>query len=125
MMNLTGVKVLLGTMLFTPFAQAAQWPDILLITADDQASIGLFDLQSDPEETRNLADGQALAPTRRRLDTALQRRWFETTGPLMDAARLNRWVNAAELWKKSSPRLEAGPYPDVAGEPPAGLELRK
>ena len=91
----------------------------------DQAPIELFDLQADPDETGNLADDPGLASTRRRLEKALQQWRQQTDDPLLDPQRLERWKKAAEEWKISAPRLEGGPYPDVARVPPGGLELLK
>jgi N-sulfoglucosamine sulfohydrolase len=91
----------------------------------DQAPVELFDLQTDPEESRNLADDQRLSAARQRLEQAL-REWRERTGdPLLDPARLERWTKVAEEWRKSAPRLKGGGYPDVALVPPGGLELLK
>ena len=93
-----------------------------LVPRADQAAVEQFDLQTDPGETRNLADDPALASTRRRLQTAIDE-WRERTGdPLADAARLERWKKVAREWKESAPRLQGGDYPDVARVPPGGLE---
>lgn len=79
-----------------------------LAPLDAQAPVELFDLQSDPEETKNLADDAAHAATRRRLEAAL-RDWRErTSDPLLDAARLQRWIDTAARWEKL-PRVKAGP----------------
>jgi arylsulfatase A-like enzyme len=91
----------------------------------DRAQVELFDLQTDPEETKNLAGDRELDSTQRRLERALDR-WREQTGdPLVDPARLERWRRIADEWKKSAPRLEGGDYPDVARVPQGGLELLK
>ncbi|MCU0913501.1 MAG: sulfatase [Planctomycetes bacterium] len=91
----------------------------------DQAPVELFDLQNDPEEARSLAEDRDLVPTRRRLEAALGQ-WREQAGdPLLDPARLERWKNVADEWKKSAPRLKGGDYPDVALVPPGGLERLK
>jgi len=91
----------------------------------DRAQVELFDLQTDPEETKNLAGDRELDSTQRRLERALNR-WREQTGdPLINPARLERWRRTADEWKKSAPRLEGGGYPDVARVPPGGLELLK
>jgi hypothetical protein len=91
----------------------------------DRAQVELFDLQTDPEETKNLAGDRELDSTQRRLEQALDR-WREQTGdPLIDPARLERWRRIADEWKNSAPRLEGGDYPDVARVPQGGLELLK
>lgn len=96
-----------------------------LVPRADQAPVELFDLQTDPDEARNLADDPGLASTRQRLERALGE-WRERTGdPLLDPARLERWKKVAEEWKKSAPRLKGGDYADVALVPPGGLELLK
>ncbi len=91
----------------------------------DQAPIELFDLRDDAEETRNLADEPELAAVRRRLEAALQRWQERTNDPLVDPTRRERWEKVAAEWKRSAPRLESGPYPDVARVPPGGLESLK
>lgn len=72
------------------------------------AVVELFDLQSDPAETKNRADDASLAPTRRRLEAALGDWRQPTRDPLLDAARLQRWLDAAKRWDKL-PRVKAGP----------------
>ncbi len=94
-----------------------------LVPQADQASVELFDLQADPDETRNLADDPELVSIRRRLETALKQWRERTKDPLADPARLERWKKVAEEWKQSAPRLKRGPYPDVARVPLGGLEL--
>ena len=85
----------------------------------------LADHASDPDETKNLAEDPALAGVRRRLEAAL-REWQEKTAdPLLDPARRKRWSEAAKKWKESAPRLQTGPYPDVATVPPGDLDLLK
>lgn len=92
---------------------------------EDQDPVELFDLENDPDETKNLAGSPAVAAERSRLESALQA-WREETGdPLLDPARRQRWSEAAERWKTSAPRLDRGPYPDVAKVPPGELELLK
>ena len=91
----------------------------------DQAPVELFDLQTDPEETRNLADDPQRASTRRRLEAALKQWREQTDDPLLDPERLERWKKTAQEWKTSAPRVEGGAYPDVARVPPGGLELLK
>ena len=94
-----------------------------LAPLDGQAPVELFDLQSDPEETKNLADDAAHAATRRRLEAAL-RDWRErTSDPLLDAARLQRWIDTAARWEKL-PRVKAGPS-EVVRIPDGELELLK
>jgi N-sulfoglucosamine sulfohydrolase len=90
-----------------------------------QAPVELFDLLNDPEETRNVADQPEMAATRRRLEAALRQWQEQTDDPLADPARLERWRQVAEEWKKSAPRLENSAYPDIAIVPPGGLELLK
>jgi hypothetical protein len=46
----------------------------------------------------------------------------QTDDPVVDPATLERCKKVAEEWKRSVPRLEGGPYPDVARVPPGGLE---
>lgn len=73
-----------------------------------QAPRELFDLQTDPQETKNLIDDPALGATRKRLEQALAE-WQRTTDdPLLDAARVGRWQAAAEAWGKL-PRVKRGP----------------
>jgi hypothetical protein len=85
--------------------------------------VELFDLQSDPEETKNLADDAAHAATRRRLEAAL-RDWRErTSDPLLDAARLQRWIDTAARWEKL-PRVKAG-LSEVVRIPDGELEFLK
>lgn len=62
--------------------------------------VELFDLQTDPDETKNLADDPAHAATRRRLEAALQRWRQEQADPLLDPTRLQRWKEAAACWEK-------------------------
>lgn len=79
-----------------------------LTQESDQAPVELFDLKNDPDETKNLADDPAHADTRRKLDAALKT-WREKTGdPTLDAARVQRWKDAAEYWAKL-PKVKAGP----------------
>ncbi len=96
-----------------------------LMPRADQAPVELFDLRDDPEEAGNLAGDQKLASTRRRLEAALKQWQEQTNDPLVDPDRLERWKKVAEEWKRSAPRLDRGPYPDVARVPPDGLELLK
>ena len=66
-----------------------------------------------------------MAHHRRRLESVLHQWRKETRDPLLDAARLKRWNEVAARWKASAPRLDRGPYPDVARVPPGELELLK
>ena len=43
--------------------------------------------------------------------------------PLLEAERLKRWNQVAAKWNDSAPRLDRGPYPDVARVPPGELDL--
>jgi N-sulfoglucosamine sulfohydrolase len=91
--------------------------------SSDQDAVELFDLRDDPGETKNLAAVAAYSDQRERLEAALQQ-WREQTGdPLLDAARRKRWSEVAKQWAKSAPRLDRGPYPDVARVPQGGLKL--
>jgi N-sulfoglucosamine sulfohydrolase len=87
----------------------------------DQAPVELFDLQSDPWETKNLADDAACAATRKRLAAALQDWRQQTADPLLDAARTQRWRDAAARWGKL-PRVKAGPSA-IVHIPEGELEL--
>jgi N-sulfoglucosamine sulfohydrolase len=91
----------------------------------DRAGIELYDLQNDPGEMNNLADDPTYADHRRRLELALQEWRQRTDDPLLDAARLKRWTQVAAKWNDSAPRLDRGPYPDVARVPPGELDLLK
>ena len=78
-----------------------------LTPAPDQSPVELFDLRTDPGETKNLADDTACADVRRQLEAALQT-WREQTGdPTLDAARVRRWQDAAARWG-SCPRFPRG-----------------
>jgi len=94
-----------------------------LAPTEGQAPVELFDLQSDPDETKNLAADPAHAATRQRLEAAL-RAWQEKRAdPLLDAARLSRWKAACERWSKL-PKVKAGAYM-VVHVPPGELDLLK
>jgi N-sulfoglucosamine sulfohydrolase len=96
-----------------------------LVPRADQAPVELFDLQTYPEEAKNLADDNQLASTRHRLEQALNEWRKRTDDPLLDSERLERWKKVAQEWKESAPRVQGGDYPDVARVPPGGLELLK
>jgi arylsulfatase A-like enzyme len=102
----------------------ARYKLLLNLTADEhQPPVELFDLQADPGETTNLAGDPAYAATRQRLAAALQD-WRERTGdPLLDAARVQRWRDAATHWGKL-PRVKAGAN-DVVRIPDGDLDLLK
>jgi N-sulfoglucosamine sulfohydrolase len=85
--------------------------------------VELFDLQSDPDETRNLADDPAHAAARRRLETALQRWREEQSDPLLDPARLQRWKDARARWQEQG-RAQADDRA-VVRIPAGELELLK
>jgi N-sulfoglucosamine sulfohydrolase len=87
----------------------------------NQSPVELFDLRSDPWETKNLADDASLAACRQRLETVLLDWRKQTADPLLDTARLQRWRDAAAHWDKI-PRVKSGP--DAVVHIPAGeLEL--
>ncbi len=89
----------------------------------EQAAVELFDLKSDPGETKNLADDPSCAEHRQRLTAAL-RAWQKDTGdPLADPARASRWKQVADKWEATAPRRGKGPYPDVARVPEGELKL--
>ena len=62
--------------------------------SDNSEAVELFDLQGDPEETRNLAENIDLAEHRRRLETALRQWQEQTADPLLDGIHIARlkWV---------------------------------
>jgi len=77
----------------------ARYKLLLNLTQDEgQAPLELFDLQADPGETKNLAAEPAHAAARGRLETTLQQWREQTSDPLLDAARLQRWQAAAARW---------------------------
>ncbi len=94
-----------------------------LTPAPDQAPVELFDLRTDPGETKNLADDAACADVRRQFEAALQT-WRQLTGdPTLDAARVRRWQDAAARWGQL-PKVPAGP--SMVVHIPAGeLDLLK
>lgn len=77
------------------------------LTIGKQPAVELYDLQADPDETKNLADDPAHAAARRRLEAALQRWREEHNDPLLDPARLQRWKDARARWDKL-PRIKIG-----------------
>jgi arylsulfatase A-like enzyme len=107
-------KLLLNLVTHTPHSEMRAdpvtgewWVEVGLTSP--QSPVELFDLQADPSETRNLADDPAHASVRRRLEAALQSlREAETADPLLDAARVERWKNAAAHWEQL-PRVRSGP----------------
>jgi N-sulfoglucosamine sulfohydrolase len=94
-----------------------------LVTSEGQAPVELFDLQSDPNETKNLADDPAHAAARKKLESAMQMWREKRADPLLDAARVQRWKDAAARWAKL-PRVKAGPRM-VVRIPEGELELLK
>lgn len=90
-----------------------------LLPEKGQAPVELFDLQTDPQETRNLADSPRYADVRRKLETALQNWRAKRADPLLDSARLQRWKEAAARWAKQSPNR------NLIRVPEAELELLK
>lgn len=94
-----------------------------LTPAPDQASVELFDLRTDPGETKNLADDATCADARRQLEAALQTWRRQTADPTLDAARVRRWQEAAARWGQL-PKTKAGP--SMVVRIPAGeLDLLK
>jgi len=87
----------------------------------NQSSVELFELQSDPWETHNLADDASLAAIRRRLEAALLDWRKQTADPLLEPARMQRWRDAAAHWNKL-PRVKAGPD-EVVRIPAGELEM--
>jgi N-sulfoglucosamine sulfohydrolase len=96
-----------------------------LAPSADQADVELYDLQKDPGETVNLAEDPACAKHRRRLESVLLQWRQRTDDPLLDTARLKRWSTIAAKWNDSAPRLDRGPYPNVARVPDGELDLLK
>lgn len=90
-----------------------------------QASVELFDLQADPGETTNLAEAPAATAVRRRLEAALQQWRVATADPLLDAARLARWQQAATDWhtRKTPPPKKPGTR-EAIRVPPDEVERR-
>jgi N-sulfoglucosamine sulfohydrolase len=87
----------------------------------NQSPVELFDLRSDPWETKNLADDASLATIRQQLEAALLDWREQTADPLLDPARLKRWRDAAAHWDKI-PRVKSGPN-TVVHIPAGELEL--
>jgi arylsulfatase A-like enzyme len=94
-----------------------------LVTSEGQAPVELFDLQNDPNETKNLADDPAHAEARKKLETVMQAWREKRADPLLDPARLQRWKDAAAHWAKL-PRVQAGAT-KVVRIPEGELELLK
>jgi arylsulfatase A-like enzyme len=123
-------KLLLNLVTFQPHSEVRSdpvtrewWVDVGL-PAPGQSPVELFDLQTDPDETKNLADNPAHAATRRRLESALQRlREKDEADPLLDPARVQRWKDAATRWGKL-PRVMSG-HNKVVRIPAGELELLK
>jgi len=91
------------------------------LTAGNQTPVELFDLQTDPDETRNLADDPAHAATRRRLEAAVQAWREKRADPLLDPARVQRWKDARAHWD-TLPRVKVGPN-TIVRIPEGELEL--
>jgi N-sulfoglucosamine sulfohydrolase len=94
-----------------------------LTLEEGQAPAELFDLQTDPGETKNLADDPAHTATRQRLEAALQAWREKRADPMLDAARLQRWKDAAVRWSKL-PKVKAAAG-SVVHIPDGELELLK
>jgi arylsulfatase A-like enzyme len=71
-----------------------------LTLEEGQSPVELFDLETDPGETKNLANNPAHAATRQRLEAALQVWREKRADPLLDPARVQRWKDAAARWAK-------------------------
>ena len=78
-----------------------------LVPGPEQAPVELFDLTSDPRETKNLADIPECAAVRKTLESTLAAWRKETGDPLLDPARLERWQAATDRWQKL-PRIQVG-----------------
>jgi N-sulfoglucosamine sulfohydrolase len=87
----------------------------------NQAPVELYDLNSDPWEEQTLAEVAARAEVRRRLESALLDWRKETSDPLLDSSRLQRWRDAADRWNRL-PRTKSGPD-EVVHIPAGELEL--
>ncbi|MCX6908032.1 MAG: sulfatase-like hydrolase/transferase, partial [Verrucomicrobia bacterium] len=94
-----------------------------LVVADGQPPVEMFDLQSDPNENKNLADDPAHADARKKLEAVMQIWREKRADPLLDPARLQRWKDAAARWGKL-PRVKAGTHM-VVRIPEGELELLK
>jgi len=80
---------------------------MLNLTQDEgQSPVEMYDLEADPGETKNVADDVALGDARRRLENALKAWREKTADPMLDAARLQRWKDAAARWGKL-PRVKS------------------
>jgi len=122
-------KLLLNLVTFKPHSEmrsdpvTGQWWVEVGMTSPGQAPVELFDLQTDPDETKNLADDPAHADTRQRLEVALQRWREKRADQLLDPARLQRWQDARSHWD-ALPRAKVGPNM-VVRIPEGELDLLK
>jgi N-sulfoglucosamine sulfohydrolase len=74
--------------------------------ASGTPDVELYDLVTDPWETRNRATDPALASTRVRLQAALHQWREQTEDPLLAPARLQRWVAARDHWDTLSKKQD-------------------
>ena len=122
-------KLLLNLATFQPHSEMRSdsvtgewWVEVGLTSP--QSPVELFDLQTDPDETKNLANDPAHAATRRRLEAALRNlRETEAADPLLDPARARRWKDAAAHWGRL-PRVKAG-LNNIVRIPSGELDLLK
>jgi len=105
-------------------ARDARYKLLLNLTLEEnQSPVELFDLETDPGETKNLADNPAHAARRQRLEAALQAWREKRADPMLDASRLQRWKDAAARWAKF-PRAKS-PTGGVVRLPEEELKLLK